>query len=228
MPRSAARAVATSCCWPMVRRGEHRVGGHSEAEIVEQRLPRRANHRPMLQQAKPRKFVAQEQVGGDRQMPAEHDLLMHRVDAQLDRVVRRIQRHRRALPEDLAGAARIDAGEQFYQRGLAGAVLADDGVDFAGSKVRSTASGRAWRRSACRACAGRGAARHRSGGAATVMSCSSDGPSAGGSWIATSPARTDAATASGRAAHRQAMRSAYFTFGIEQLLRPLRCSCCPW
>ena len=63
-------------------------GREAEADLVEYRL-RFAHHRTMLQQAPPDLLVAEEQIRGDRQVAAQHHLLMHRVDAERDRIVRR-------------------------------------------------------------------------------------------------------------------------------------------
>ena len=76
-------------------------------------------------------LVAEEDVGRDRQMRAQHDFLMHCVDAEADRLVRIGQRDRLAAPEHLARGARMDASQKLDQRRLAGPVLADDGVDLA-------------------------------------------------------------------------------------------------
>ena len=76
-------------------------------------------------------FVAKKDIGRDAEMRAKHDLLVDRVDAEIDRLVRRRQRNRRAAPQDFARRARMDAGQELDERGLAGAVFADDGVNFA-------------------------------------------------------------------------------------------------
>ena len=102
-----------------------------EAEIVDDLL-RFLDHGALLQEAEARILLAEEHVGGDRQMPAEHDFLVHGVDAERHRLMRGRQRRRLAFPDDLAGGARHDAGQKLDQGGFAGAVLADDGVDFAG------------------------------------------------------------------------------------------------
>ena len=130
VPRIAARAVAMSCCWPMVRLESGAAAGKLEAEIVEDRL-RLANHGAVLQEAEAPSLLAEEHVGGDGQVRAEHDLLMHGVDAALDGVVRRREDDGPAFPEYLAGGRRDDAGEELDEGRLAGAVLTDDGVDLA-------------------------------------------------------------------------------------------------
>ena len=107
MPRVAARAVATSCCWPMVRIGQQCAGRQLEAEIVEQPSDLRAPWRRCCKRPNAGLLVAEEKIRGDGQMRAEHDLLMHGVDAESDRLVRRRESDGSPLPEDLAAAARI-------------------------------------------------------------------------------------------------------------------------
>ena len=53
---------------------------------------RLAHHRAVLQQAEAARLVAEEQVGRDAEVRAEHDLLVHRIDAERDRLVRRGER----------------------------------------------------------------------------------------------------------------------------------------
>jgi hypothetical protein len=111
-------------------RGEDYAGGQVEAEVIEQLL-RLAQHRLVIEQAALRHFVAEENVGRHGQVRAEHHLLVDGVDAKADRLVRIDQRNRLAAPINFAGGPGIDAGQQLDQRRLAGAVFADDPVDFA-------------------------------------------------------------------------------------------------
>lgn len=69
------------------QRGQHHIGRNGEAEVVQHAL-RLALHAPLAQDAPARVLVAQEQVGRNRQMPAQDDLLMHCVDAERDGVLR--------------------------------------------------------------------------------------------------------------------------------------------
>ena len=101
-----------------------------ETEIV-QDLLRFAHHLPMLKEPKTHFFIAQEQICGDGKMRTQHDFLVYRVDAVIDRFVRRGERDRLAFPKHFTAGAHMDAGEQLDQGGFAGAVLADDRVDFA-------------------------------------------------------------------------------------------------
>ena len=65
-----------------------------------------AHHGAMLQQAEAHVLVAEEEIGGDGQMRAQHHFLVDRIDAEVDRFVRGRQRDRLAFPVDLAAAAR--------------------------------------------------------------------------------------------------------------------------
>ena len=90
------------------------------------------DHGALLQDAEAGILLAEEHVGRDGEVAAEHDLLMHGVDAERHRLMRGRQCCRLALPDDIAGGARHDAGQKLDQGRLAGAVFADDGVDLAG------------------------------------------------------------------------------------------------
>ena len=84
----------------------------------------------MLQQSKAHFFVAEKEIGGDGEMRAKHNFLMHRVDAVVDRLMRCGECDRLAFPIYFAARAQIDAGEQLDKRRFAGAVFADDRMDF--------------------------------------------------------------------------------------------------
>ena len=114
----------------MVRDERTALGRQREAELVEQLLGV-ARHALLVEQAPAHFLVAEKDVGGDGQVRAEHDLLMHRIDAQADRFLRVGERDRLALPVDFAGRALMDGGQDLDERGLAGAVLADDRVNLA-------------------------------------------------------------------------------------------------
>ena len=74
-----------------------RAGRQLKAEIVEHLLRLRAPSR-LLQQPNAHFLVAEENIGGDREVRAKHDFLMHGVDAVIDRLMRRRQRNRLAFP----------------------------------------------------------------------------------------------------------------------------------
>ncbi len=76
-------------------------------------------------------LVAQVNVLGHGHRRHQVGLLEHHGDALAQRVRRRGQLRRLAVEQHLAGTELIDAGQHLGQRRLAGAVLADDGVDLA-------------------------------------------------------------------------------------------------
>ena len=78
-------------------------------------------------------LVAEEDVLGDRQHRHQRKLLVDDDDALAFAVVDAFEVAFLAAIDDLAviGAGRIDARQHLHQRRLAGAVLADHGVDFA-------------------------------------------------------------------------------------------------
>jgi hypothetical protein len=56
----------------------------------------------------------------------EARVLVERLDAGLDRVVRRLPRPLDAVEEQLAAGRRVRAGQALHERRLAGAVVADE------------------------------------------------------------------------------------------------------
>ncbi len=76
-------------------------GRQLETDVVENLLGL-AHHRTMLQQPKAHFFVAEKEIGGDGEMRAQHNFLMHRVDAVFDCLMRRGERDRFAFPIDFA------------------------------------------------------------------------------------------------------------------------------
>ena len=86
-----------------------------EADIVKDLL-RVAHHGALLQDAVADIFLAEEHICRNREMAAQHDLLVHGVDAERHRMMRRGEIDGLALPDHVAGSARHDACQQFYQR----------------------------------------------------------------------------------------------------------------
>src|SRR3569833_1032666 len=69
---------------------EHFAGGKVEAQVVEETL-RLAIHFALAQQPVTDAFVAQKDVRCNRQVAAEHDFLVHRVDAVIDGFLRGVE-----------------------------------------------------------------------------------------------------------------------------------------
>ena len=76
-------------------------------------------------------LVAEDHVLLDRQVVGQHEVLVHHADADGDGVARRLEALLDASNGDRALVRPLLAVEDLHQRRLAGAVLADDGVDRA-------------------------------------------------------------------------------------------------
>ena len=63
-------------------------------------LLRLAGHLTLLQQAELYPLIAEEDVGSDSQVSAEHDLLVNSVDSVVDRLLRLTESHWLAVPQD--------------------------------------------------------------------------------------------------------------------------------
>src|ERR1051326_6023142 len=105
----------------------------SAAEFLEQ-LPGAGVERIALQHER-RAFRAEKDVLGDGEMRAERELLVDVGDAASPRVDRGRGRVRRAVDRHRAGVGAEKTGEDVEQRALAGAVLADERVHFAGTQA---------------------------------------------------------------------------------------------
>ncbi len=68
---------------------------------------------------------------GHRHRVDEHEMLVHHADAEAASRLRIGDRDRLAVDAELAAIGLDQAGEDAHQRGLAGAVLAEQGVNFA-------------------------------------------------------------------------------------------------
>ena len=75
---------------------------------------------------------AEHDVLGDGEHRHEHEVLVDHADAGGDRVARAAERDRLAVDQDLALVGLVEAVQDVHQRGLAGAVLAEQGEDLAG------------------------------------------------------------------------------------------------
>ena len=76
---------------------EDRGRRQREPKVVQQLLPV-ADHPLVVEEPAAHLFVAKKDIGRDAEVRAKHDLLVDRVDAETDRLVRRRQRNRRAAP----------------------------------------------------------------------------------------------------------------------------------
>jgi hypothetical protein len=80
-------------------------------------------------------LLAEHDVLGHGHHRDEHEVLVHHADAQLDRSRRRVDLDRLAVNADLPLVRVVKPVEDRHQRGLAGAVLPQQGVDLAAAEV---------------------------------------------------------------------------------------------
>jgi hypothetical protein len=99
-------------------------GGHEAVELLEQRAP--------LHEAEAARLLAQEHILGDGALGDDRHLLRDERDAPLQRLAGRPESDGLAAERHLALIGRKDPGHDLAEGGLAGPVLADEGVDGAG------------------------------------------------------------------------------------------------
>ena len=133
---ASALTISTVCISATLRSPILRAGSIGDAESCQQGL-RLAVHRGTIDPAgKPAaRFAADGDVFRDAEIAEGHQFLMDHRDAPAERVVRTAQAQRFAAEQDLPGIRRVQSGEDFHQRGLAGTVFAHDDVDLAGLDV---------------------------------------------------------------------------------------------
>src|SRR5262245_65378962 len=96
-------------------------------ELGQQR-PRPLAHLAVAEPSAARQFAAGEDVARDRQVLEAEHLLVDHPDAPLERLARAAQVQALAAPVHVAGVRLDDARQDLQERGLAGAVLADESV----------------------------------------------------------------------------------------------------
>ena len=89
-------------------------------------------HLAFLNHAKPRRLAAEIQILRHRKIRQQVDLLIDGGDARIDRSLGRPRRDLDAVEANDARVAREHAGDHLDQGGFAGAVLAEQRMDFAG------------------------------------------------------------------------------------------------
>ena len=89
----------------------------------------------VVEEALVARLDAEHDVLGDGHHRDEHEVLVHHADPALDRVLRRAERDALAVEQDLALVGLREPVEDVHQRRLAGAVLAEQRVDFAAAEV---------------------------------------------------------------------------------------------
>ena len=126
-----ARAIETTCCCGRPQRRHRRGRGDVLVPEPGEQRGRLAVHRRPVQQRTAVAFVAQEHVQGDRQMRDQVELLIDGGDAPTDRGVGVADRERLAFEPHLTRGRLDQPGDALDERGLAGAVLADQAVHLA-------------------------------------------------------------------------------------------------
>ena len=69
----------------------------------------------------------------------EREILVDGRDAQIERILRRLEMHRLAVDEIFAGGGRVHARQRLDERGFAGAVVAKQAVHFAALQAQCDA-----------------------------------------------------------------------------------------
>ena len=129
---------------------DRRAGVEMDVELLEQRLGRASRGAPVEDPEPPRRSVADEDVLGDRQVREEARLLVDDRDTERPGVGGPVDLRRLAIQKDRPAVGLVDAGQDLDQRALAGAVLADQGVDLAGQEGERDVVERLGRREALR------------------------------------------------------------------------------
>ena len=96
-------------------------------------------HLRLAQAAEPAQLASREDVGGDAEVGEAQHFLVDHADAALDRIARARHTQPLALPPHLTGIGAHEAGQDLQQRGLAGAVLTDQRMGFAGFDLEAHA-----------------------------------------------------------------------------------------
>ena len=145
----AARQMATLCRWPPDRLA---IGASMSFSATLRRpnalaLSRRIaalSRKPSRPRSPGRNgFPSHVQVGRRAEVRADRQILVDRLDPERVGIGGRGERHFDAVHEQLRRIGRrIDAGKDFHQRALAGAVVADQGGDLAGAGVEVHAAQR--------------------------------------------------------------------------------------
>ena len=130
--RASARRISTCCCWASGSCPTIESRPEVEAGVRDQPVEPLAE-RPAVDEAGAPRLGAEEHVLGHGQPRDERDLLGDERDPADERLARGAERHRRPPQHQVALVLREDAGDDLAQRGLAGAVLADERVDRAGA-----------------------------------------------------------------------------------------------
>ncbi len=131
----SARAISTSCCSGRLSDAASRSTSMSAPTRASASRACGASRGPVHARERAAGLDAQREVLGDRQIGEERRVLMDGDHAQPSRLDRREAVDGLAVDDDGAAVGRGRAGEDPHQRGLAGAVFADERVDLARAHV---------------------------------------------------------------------------------------------
>ena len=136
---SSETAFAISMtCWSAIERPSAGRSGSMRTPSRRKSDSTSRAHRPAVDPAEAADgLAAHEDVLGDRQVGEERGLLVDDGDARLLRLGGRREVDVLAVEAELARVAAVEPGDDLHERGLAGAVLADEGVDRAGIEAQA-------------------------------------------------------------------------------------------
>ena len=133
-PRNSALMISSRCCSPTDSADDRPVGIERQAELLLDALqagePAGA--------VEPAAFARQadQQIVEHGKARRQMEMLVHHADAGGERIGGGADAHRLALDRDGAVIGLVDAEQDVHQRGLAGAVLAEQPEDLAGRQAR--------------------------------------------------------------------------------------------
>ena len=128
--------MATSCCCAIGRSATRTARIGLDAERAQEIVGFPANAGPVHQAAGARQ-AAHEEVLSYREGVGEGHVLIHRRQAERLCPQRGADIGRNPVEQDASGVALDDAHQHLDQRGLAGAVLAQEGMDLAGRDLQA-------------------------------------------------------------------------------------------
>ena len=129
--RESALMISTRCCTPTGRSSMTESGVHVEAELLGDLRDPLARGVEVEGAGEAGGLVAEHDVLGDREDGDEHEVLVHHADAGRDGVAGTGEVLDLVVEQDLALVGPVEAVQHVHQRGLAGAVLAQEAVDLA-------------------------------------------------------------------------------------------------
>ena len=129
--RLSALRISTRCCTPTGRSADERVGRDVEAVALRDLGDLAAGAAAGEEAEAACLLVAEHDVLGHGEHRDEHEVLVHHADAGGHGVARAAEGDRLVVDEDLALVRLVEPVEDVHQGGLAGAVLAEQGVDLA-------------------------------------------------------------------------------------------------